>query len=484
MYLRLLIPLLVASWHSPTLAQSCATDLSIDLVAPFEDMTAFALSGDGSVAVGRIGGATSTNHHAFRWTAAGGTEVLNHGTALRSIARQVSSDGRVVVGEAWISNGRTRAVRWVDQQPMEFLTPAGTTGSTGSANDVSADGTVIVGAAVESQMRTAFVWTETGGLVEVIPAGAIISELRFVSDSGDVALGTTTVSGTRKALLWRSSTGIELLDGLTSDVLRVQGLSADGRVAIGSDRALNGDEEPLRWVDGLPAESLQSEFPDGFGLDSRLFRVNTDGSRYYGIAAYSDVSWTMAYSERLGLRPVLPRVQGPSPTEIISDDGRWVVLGEIIDNVGALYVRRLGDLGEPYCGEATLNSTGCHGSLFATGSTDVGQNQLSLQAEDLPASVFGFFLIAPDPALVYQPPGTAGVLCLGGSIGRFVGPGQIQNSGAAGTIRLDLDLGSLPSPNGSFAAQPGQTWMFQAWHRDTLITVGSNFTTAVAVTLH
>jgi hypothetical protein len=43
-------------------------------------------------------------------------------------------------------------------------------------------------------------------------------------------------------------------------------------------------------------------------------------------------------------------------------------------------------------------------------------------------------------------PGSLGVLCLGGSIGRYVGPGQIQNTGGTGAFCLLLDLTQTPTP--------------------------------------
>ena len=77
---------------------------------------------------------------------------------------------------------------------------------------------------------------------------------------------------------------------------------------------------------------------------------------------------------------------------------------------------------------------------------------------------------------------TQGALCLGGSIGRYVGAGQIQNSGAAGAFQLALNLTQTPTPNGLVAITQGQTWNFQSWFRDTSMGAAtSNFTDAVRV---
>jgi len=133
---------------------------------------------------------------------------------------------------------------------------------------------------------------------------------------------------------------------------------------------------------------------------------------------------------------------------------------------------------------AVVNSTGFAGRLDAEGSDLVVDNDVTLVATSLPASSNGYFLTSRVPGSVANPGGSSGTLCLGGSIGRFVGPGQIQNSGALGTFSLVLDLTNLPSPMGGVAAQAGQTWNFQAWYRDAVLGVPtSNFTDGVALTL-
>lgn len=135
------------------------------------------------------------------------------------------------------------------------------------------------------------------------------------------------------------------------------------------------------------------------------------------------------------------------------------------------------------CRQTEENSTGETGSLIATGTLQVSANDLTLVAGLLPANAFGFFLTSRVSGSTVNPGGAQGTLCLAGNIGRYVGSGQIQNSGAAGTISLQLDLTSMPSPTGFVAALSGESWYFQAWHRDVNPTLTSNFTDAVSVTL-
>ncbi|MEM8711748.1 MAG: hypothetical protein AAGG01_12405, partial [Planctomycetota bacterium] len=75
----------------------------------------------------------------------------------------------------------------------------------------------------------------------------------------------------------------------------------------------------------------------------------------------------------------------------------------------------------------------------------------------------------------------AGRLCLGSPVGRFGLPGQVQSTGLAGFIELDVDLTSLPTPSGHVAAQLGESWTFQAWFRDVPGGSEANFTDAVRV---
>ena len=140
-------------------------------------------------------------------------------------------------------------------------------------------------------------------------------------------------------------------------------------------------------------------------------------------------------------------------------------------------------IGTIYCAPAVVNSTGVSGELVAIGSTNVANNDVTLVASSLPLSSFGFFLNSRTQGMTAQPGGSQGVLCLGASIGRYVGPGQIMNSGTTGGFALQLDLTQMPTPTGAVAAQAGETWDFQTWHRDTIGgVVTSNFTSAVSIT--
>ncbi len=57
--------------------------------------------------------------------------------------------------------------------------------------------------------------------------------------------------------------------------------------------------------------------------------------------------------------------------------------------------------------------------------------------------------------------------CVSCSDGR--GVGGVLNSGPLGTFVARVDFTAIPQPTGPVAAQPGETWQFQAWHRTTLV---------------
>ncbi len=141
-----------------------------------------------------------------------------------------------------------------------------------------------------------------------------------------------------------------------------------------------------------------------------------------------------------------------------------------------------GSPGTNYCSPAVANSTGASGAISATGSATVATNNLSLQASSLPLNAFGFFLTSRTQGSVNQPGGSQGVLCLGGQIGRYVGPGQIKNSGATGSFSLALNLPTTPTPTGPVAVVAGETWNFQCWYRDAVGgSATSNFTNGLSV---
>jgi hypothetical protein len=143
---------------------------------------------------------------------------------------------------------------------------------------------------------------------------------------------------------------------------------------------------------------------------------------------------------------------------------------------------RCESIGTAYCSPAVPNSTGLPGSMTILGSETVTLNDIRIGARSLPFGSFGFFLTSQTQGFVAQAGNSQGTLCLGGAVGRYVGPGQVLSSGMSGSFSLTLDLSLTPTPTGLVTVTAGETWSFQAWYRDANPALTSNFTDAVGVT--
>ena len=171
---------------------------------------AVAASYDGSVIVGNAAGEYGLGAQGFRWTE-NGIELLaklNGGypsaIATQSFVRDISDDGRVIVGQA--SNGttgRSSATRWMDGVAEDLYTPGSGLGDNYSfAYGVSGNGEVVVGEArVDNTMAVrGFRWTEKGGMQTIgqwlTASGAtIVSDITYAARAancdGSVIVGET-----------------------------------------------------------------------------------------------------------------------------------------------------------------------------------------------------------------------------------------------------------------------------------------------------
>jgi len=142
-----------------------------------------------------------------------------------------------------------------------------------------------------------------------------------------------------------------------------------------------------------------------------------------------------------------------------------------------------GSIGTAYCTPTVNNSTGRPSILIATGSAVAAANNLTLEASSLPLNAFGYFLTSATQGFVPGAGGSQGNLCLSGAIGRYVGPGQIKNSGLVGEFSLLLNLTQTPTPTGFVTVLAGQSRNFQTWHRDAISGAAtSNFTNGLRIT--
>ncbi|QDV06570.1 hypothetical protein Poly30_20800 [Planctomycetes bacterium Poly30] len=128
-------------------------------------------------------------------------------------------------------------------------------------------------------------------------------------------------------------------------------------------------------------------------------------------------------------------------------------------------------------------STGFDAPLTAVGSDVAADNDLTLNVDGLPMNAIGYFVHSSGGQLVYNPGMSEGHICIASfDMGRFsMTP---QNSGAAGSVSMAIDLTSLPTTSGPLAILAGDTRSFQYWTRDTAMGGGatSNFSSAISIT--
>ncbi len=130
---------------------------------------------------------------------------------------------------------------------------------------------------------------------------------------------------------------------------------------------------------------------------------------------------------------------------------------------------------------AASNATGAVGGTRGLGTGIASANDLVIESFDLPPQQFTLLLASRMPGFIPGAGGSAGNLCLGGSIGRF--NASVAAADAAGSVRTDVNLAAIPQGSGVVAAAPGETWYFQRWHRDVVGGVAtSNFTTLLGIT--
>ena len=122
-----------------------------------------------------------------------------------------------------------------------------------------------------------------------------------------------------------------------------------------------------------------------------------------------------------------------------------------------------GPIGTNYCAP-NANSTGVAGEMSAFGTTAISDNDVTLTASNLPVAQFGIFVTSLTSG--FTPNVGSGNLCVDGNIGRYQQPGQIQQVDANGEFSLTIDLTAMPQGTVPVAVMPGETWYFQAWHRD------------------
>jgi hypothetical protein len=243
-------------------------------------------------------------------------------------------------------------------------------------------------------------------------------------------------------------------DGTFEPVRDIDGINLQARAYATAVMDVNNDSRP----DVVLAET---EF---FG-PSRLYWVVNVGAGQFALGG--------EYLHGLGFLPEMTALDFDGDL-----DSDLLLAAPTNDSVNVL--KNEGGLGAGYCSSAALHSGGGRASIRSAGSALIANNDLTLEAYDLPLNRAGYFLVSRDQGFVQQPAGSQGNICLGGTVGRYVH--QLGNSGSTGTLPLIVDAQSISQPLGNVAAVSGETWSFQCWFRDIFAGAAtSNFTSGFAV---
>ena len=305
----------------------------------------------------------------------------------------------------------------------------------GSSVAVSGD-TVVVGAYLENSSATGIdgdqlnnATNASGAAYVFVRSGSTWTQTTYLkasnTDPGDQFGGSVAVSGDTIVVgAWQEDSSAAGTNGDQSNNLAQYSGAAYVFVRFGST-----------WTQAAYLKASSSESGDYFG---------------YSVAASGEIVVVGAFGE------------DSSATGLDGDQSN-----DAAESSGAAYLfSGAGATGTPFC-MAVATSTGATGELGGSGCASVADNDLNLVATGLPALAFGFFITSTTQGLAMNPGGSEGNLCLGGSIGRYVGPGQIQQADANGHFSLLLDLTNTPQPSGAVSINAGETWNFQAWYRDT-----------------
>lgn len=238
----------IAYWSGPTLDYE---DLGRLPAGTSPSGAAHAISADGTVVVGRSGEGVNAPHQAFRWTRAGGYELLGFveggsGSNDYSTAEGVSADGSVIVGGASDQAAFVVPYRWTAADGMVSLGKLQGGSGFGEASAVNADGTVIVGYIEGPNGSEAFVW-DSGNMTGLgdFAGSTFGSSAADVSGDGTRVVGIGTPDGvTSEAFFWDEAGGLRTLHavmaeyGFEEDLSEWQfetanAISSDGKVIVG-----------------------------------------------------------------------------------------------------------------------------------------------------------------------------------------------------------------------------------------------------------
>lgn len=406
----------------------------------------------------------------------------------------VSHNGDVAVGYSWLlATARATPVVWNGLQATTIPVPAGFDG--GFALDVDPTGRLVsgrfdVGVGFFAS-SVPFAWTQsTGTTLLDVPAGFVEARATHVDGEGTRIFGTAENASGTAHCIWTPGAGVQVLPApAVGDLRDVVAVSNDGSRMLSEIRGVIAADsrDLLLWEQGIGY--TQVPLPAGQQLIN-IFDLSADGSTVIfntrPIGSTDDNErFPYYWRESTGVVALHPT---SALAAAVSADGN-VMVGAILADDGAgpyTYPARW-EVGRTTLGRrsrigVTPNSTGARAQISAFGRSDPALNDVTLRVENLPPRVFGFFMISDELlGAPMTPAGSLGPLLLGGTLGSFLGPGQIRQSGLDGSFELGIDTGAIPRQGMFTQAMAGDIWHVQAWYRDLNGTATSNLSGSLSL---
>ncbi|MCP3917724.1 MAG: hypothetical protein GY711_19445 [bacterium] len=308
-------------------------------------------------------------------------------------------------------------------------------------------------------------WDLSGSTVTVVDPNVTIDD--------DVVIANTTspveIPDGAGQVRFQVGDGFTLtLDNASTVVLGNDGIGGIPMTMIGPElRVINGGSLGTFFITNGTHLDLDATSTATFGGPNNPINLSTVDLTFGSLVTFTDED------------PMAFTVEHLSKTTV---DGAAAVVGvnlQVVSDgaVGSIVTVIPMPVGTSYCGPAIPNSTSFPGEITGIGSPVADSNALMLTASQLPPGQFGYFLVGQTQGF-FNPPGSQGLICLNGNIGRY---NQIANiiQGPTGSIQADLTALPVNPPQ---AAMAGETWNFQCWYRDLNPTLTSNFTDGLTVT--
>jgi probable HAF family extracellular repeat protein len=246
------------------------------------------ISGDGSTIMGYgwvcFNGGTKCNTsgsvQAYRWTVAGGFQVLgSKGNSDFFGAGAVSSDGSVIVGEHPIPNNIGEVFRWTAAHGMAQLPMAIATAVTG-------DGTMVAGGDSWWNSGKTGIFGPFAGNQDQTQAYGLAGTGKAPIAVGAAIKGSDVNGPAFHAFLWTPSAGLADLGVTTGTQSIATAVSANGLVVVGEALDASGFWRAFRWT----ASTGMVDIGTLGGPESAAFAVNGDGSVIVGSSLTTSLS--------------------------------------------------------------------------------------------------------------------------------------------------------------------------------------------------